>query len=258
MEDYSEKLLDYIDGILSPEEMTAVANAISQSPSLAEEYQGMKAMMGLIEKDEDVMPSSRLQKNFDKVLNEHIDNLQPSETKTAIRKRLDPDVSFNIRSLYKYAAAAVILILVGVMGGRLWTQEKQIDNMSEDLVALLDEQSTSQRIRAVNMSHEISEPSDKIFDALIETMNTDKSSNVRLAAVTALEKFTEEQIVVDAFINSLGVQEDPTVTIALINILANIKEQNAIQPLEQLLEDEKHMQFVKEEAQVGLFKLTSI
>ena len=76
--------------------------------------------------------------------------------------------------------------------------------------------------------------------------------------MTALEKFTTDDKVKNAFINSLGVQEDPTVTIALINILATIKEQNAIEPLEQLLNDEKHMQFVKDEAQVGIFKLTSI
>jgi len=257
MEDYTEKLLDYIDNKLSPEEMSVIAKAIEQSPALAKEFEEMKMITRIIADDEQDLPSDRLRSNFDQMLL-HAQTAEKSPQTNTIHKSLPQKQTFVFRSLYRYAAVAVILILVGAMVGMLYTQEQQIDNMSEDLMALLDEKSTSQRIKAVNMSQEINEPSDKILDALIATMNSDKSSNVRLAAVTALEQFTEEKMVVDAFINSLGLQEDPTVTIALINILANIKDQNAIKPLEELLDDEKHMQFVKEEAQVGIFKLTSI
>lgn len=259
MDNYSEKLIDYIDGKLSGQERQAMQNELNQSPELTVELAQLKVMMGILDSDLEVVPSERLKSNFDKFLNEQIDlaqleNKSPNQNLT----KADKVKTFKLSSLYKYAAAAVVLVLVGVLVGRTYTQEEQIDKLSDDLYAMLEQKSTSQRIKAVNMSHDMDTPSDGILDALINTMNTDKSSNVRLAAVTALEKFTTDEKVINAFINSLGVQEDPTVTIALINILASIKEQNAIKPLEQLLNDEKHMQFVKDEAQVGIFKLTSI
>jgi len=259
MENYSDRLIDYIDGKLNRAELEAMQEKLNQSPELASELQQLKSMMGIIDNDMNANPSARLQSNFDAFLDKQIDlQDQTDKTLNTSSTQLETAKTFRLSSLYKYAAVAVVLILVGVLFGRTYTQDEQMDKMSEQLYAMLEEQSTSQRIKAVNMSYDINEPEDEILDALISTMNTDKSSNVRLAAVTALEKFTNEETVINAFITSLGVQEDPTVTIALINILANIKEQNAIEPLEQLLKDEKHMQFVKDEAQVGIFKLTSI
>ena len=255
MENYSERLIDYLDKQLTGEELTRMEIELERSPELAEELKELRLMMGIINEDLEARPSNRLQHNFDKFLEAEIQKTEQVNTpKAAVREQR----TFKLASLYKYAAAAVALILIGVLVGRTYTQDEHIDRMSEDLYAMLEEKSTSQRIKAVNMSQDMAEPNAGILDALINTMNTDKSSNVRLAAVTALEKFTTDEKVINAFINSLGVQDDPTVTIALINILASIKEQNAIKPLEQLLNDDKHMQFVKDEAQVGIFKLTSI
>ena len=258
MENYSERLIDYIDQTLSSAELIAMEVELDRNPELASELQGLKLMMGIISEDIVALPSDNLQSKFDKFLTSEIEEQKAKEKIRNQDTSSTPAKTFNLSSLYKYAVAAAVLLLVGVLVGRLYTQDKQMDKLSEDLYAMLEEKSTSQRIKAVNMSHDLEEPNHGILDALIKTMNTDKSSNVRLAAVTALEKFTTYDKVKNAFINSLGMQEDPTVTIALINILASIKEQNAIEPLEQLLNDEKHMQFVKDEAQVGIFKLTSI
>lgn len=259
MDNYSEKLIDFIDGKLSDQELQAIKNELKRSPELAAELSEIKIMMGIIDDDILSIPSNRLQNNFDEFLNNQIKQAKVESNSTSFNQtQIKKAKTFRLSSLYKYAVAAVVLVLVGVLVGRTYTQEEQIDKLSNDLYVMLEEKSTSQRIKAVNMSYDMNTPSQGILDALINTMNTDKSSNVRLAAVTALEKFTTDEKVINAFINSLGVQEDPTVTIALINILASIKEQNAIKPLEQLLNDEKHMQFVKDEAQVGIFKLTSI
>lgn len=257
MENINEKLMDYLDQNLTPEEMILVKNELDNSPELKQELAELISMMDIIATDTEALPSSRLQNNFDEMLSAQI-SLQNQAKGTTTPKNNEKANVTNLRSYYKYAAAAVALILVGVLMGRMYTQEEQIDQMSQDLYALLDEKSTSQRIKAVNMSHDMIKPSQDILNALIKTMNEDQSSNVRLAAVRALEKFTNEQKVIDAYISALQSQEDPNVTITLINILANIKAESAIQPLENLLKDEKHMQFVKDEAQVGIFKLTSI
>ena len=259
MENHSDKLIDYLDNKLSVQEMKEMEQALANTPELSNDLEELKQMMNIMDSDTNVNPSPRLKTNFDSFLKEQI-RLQEFESSERIQnsKKNTAAKTVKLSTVYRYAVAAAALILVGVLAGRLYTQEEQIDVMSQELYAMLEEKSTSQRIKAVNMSHDIEAPNDGILEALIKTMNTDKSSNVRLAAVTALEKFTEDKKVINAFINSLGVQDDPTVTIALINILASIKEQNAIAPLEQLLKDDKHMQFVKDEAQVGIFKLTSI
>jgi HEAT repeat protein len=116
----------------------------------------------------------------------------------------------------------------------------------------LDQQSASQRIQAVNYARDITTPDYQIISALIKTMNTDENSNVRMAAIQALSRFTEESIVVDALVSSLDIQTDPLLQITLINILVELKEERAVDAMKKLLDQEETHETVKRMAQKGL------
>ena len=169
------------------------------------------------------------------------------------------------RTLWYKIAASIILIASGVFIGTLITTNKENENiqvadlknevkeMRETLMFnLLTEESASERIKAVSYADEINNPDSKIVAALITTMNEDKNVNVRLAALNAVSKFSDNKNVSDALIASLGKQTEPLMQIALINILTEKKATKAKEPIQEILKDEKTLQPVKEIAQKGL------
>jgi HEAT repeat protein len=97
---------------------------------------------------------------------------------------------------------------------------------------------------------------DEILKALIQTLNTDPNMNVRLVALEGLTKFYEEPIVKKALVESLAKQTDPTIQIALIQVLVQMKEKSAIKPFEQIIENNESLPAVKDEAQMGILVLT--
>ena len=87
-------------------------------------------------------------------------------------------------------------------------------------------------------------------------MNEDPNSNVRLAAMEALGKFSNEVRVRNALIQSLSTQKDPVVQIALIQLLVKMKEKSVVGQLEQMTKDATTMKAVKDEAYSGILKLS--
>lgn len=64
------------------------------------------------------------------------------------------------------------------------------------MVAMIDnQQSASQRMVGVSVAYELKTADDQIVNVLVRTMNEDPNTNVRLAALEALGKFNEEDIV---------------------------------------------------------------
>jgi HEAT repeat protein len=124
------------------------------------------------------------------------------------------------------------------------------------VLSSLQNQSASSRIGAVKASYQMSTMDDEIVEALINTMNTDKNANVRLAAVDALSEFSDEEAVRKALIKSLTTQDKAVVQIALINLMVRLKEHRAIEPMKQIMQDENSIEVVKDEANYGVFKLS--
>ena len=131
--------------------------------------------------------------------------------------------------------------------------KKEVKDMKETLLfALLKEESASQRIRAVSYTEDISNPDVSIINALVSTLNHDKNVNVRLASLYSLARFPNNASVRDSLVRSLSMQTEPIVQIVLINMLTEMKEERAIQPIRDILSDEKTLPDVKTIAEKGL------
>ncbi len=203
-------------------------------------------------------------------------NDQPSLTfSSSLAARLDPPQVGPVRKFTSWIvriAAGLALLIIGFSGGVFYyrlnpkgvatTLNNDDASVTEIKQMLAFEQtlntSASERIQAVNQSSELSGVDQEITRLLINTLNFDPNVNVRLAACQALLRFENEPNVSEALIQSLGIQTDPNMQIALIETLVAIKEKRAINQMEQLVRNQEVMEAVRRKAEEGLDRLSKV
>lgn len=162
-------------------------------------------------------------------------------------------------------AAAILLLVGGAWIGAVYQEkkdakpdqltalQKEVKEMKQVLLfSLIDDESASQRIKAVSYAEEMSNPDQPVVDALMNTLNNDRNANVRLAALYSLARWADNRTVRDSLVLSLGKQTEPIVQIVLINLLAEKRETRAIAPMKAILSNGKALKEVREAAQKGL------
>jgi len=104
--------------------------------------------------------------------------------------------------------------------------------------SLLEKESASDRLKAVSLTSEMNQVSQKVTTALFKTMNGDENVNVRLAALEALKPYAKESAVREELIKSIGKQDSPLVQVAMAEFMATIQEKKSVKALQKLLENE--------------------
>jgi hypothetical protein len=248
--------IDFIDKQLNAELTKQVSNHIEKCTHCQLEIEQLSNVLNELSKMESEQPSNRLKRNFMQML-QHEKTIQDKSKKIAINQ-------FLLSNPYLRVAASFILLIGGVLIGlnlnkstnnqaELQSLQNEVSEVKQLLIySKLEQQSPSQRIQAVNYARDITSLDYGIITALINTMNTDENNNVRMAAIQALAKYTDDKLVVEALVQSLEFQKDPLLQITLINILVNIKEQAAIKSMQKLLLDEETHETVRKLAQKGL------
>ncbi|SIT84021.1 HEAT repeat domain-containing protein [Pontibacter indicus] len=123
----------------------------------------------------------------------------------------------------------------------------ELSQMKKVLFTTLIEQPLAvDRLRAVNISQEMTEADSRVIDALFNSLNNDPNVNVRLAAVEALKIHTAKPEVRAGLIRSIGQQDSPMVQIALADLMQALQEKEAVPQLKQLLQDEGTNELVKD------------
>ncbi len=247
-------LIDYIDGTLNESDRVRVELEIAKNGDAKRLYEQLKEVMGAMEKAKNLEPGENMKASFEKALHEEM------------HKAKERVIFFQ--PVFYRAAAAVLLVAAGVAIGnwinRNQQQQQQIADIQNELAAtkqmmlamIENQQSASQRIQGANVALKITKADDEVVNALAKTMNEDPNTNVRLAALEALAKFRQERQVRKVLIQSLSNQKDPVVQIALIQLLVQMKEKDAVKGLEEIIDDNETMKAVKDEAYTGLMKLS--
>ena len=169
-------------------------------------------------------------------------------------------------------AASVTLLLLGFAGGLVYEQGRSnpagalmtaddappVQTMKKVLAFTQQPKtSASERIQAVNQSYELDGIDEAITQLLINTLNFDTNVNVRLAACQALSRFESEPHVREALIQSLTIQTDPNLQIALIDMLVASKEKRAVGEMQRLAHSQQTIQAVRLRAQEGINRLAA-
>jgi hypothetical protein len=168
------------------------------------------------------------------------------------------------------AAFSAALLLAGGMAGRYVAGERaavtrnpemahlqaQVENLSQLVtLSLLQEQSPSARLRGVTYSYQVTQPDPEVEQELLRTVNHDENINVRLSAVVAIAKFAKNPEVRRALVDSIPVQESPLVQIAVIDLLVQLNDKDAVPALRKLALEKETDEGVRQRALSALQKL---
>jgi hypothetical protein len=163
------------------------------------------------------------------------------------------------------AAMAMLVLAIGIgtgffIRGRDTSEISQlrgeIYNMRQ-LVALslLQQQNASDRMRGVNYSYRVEQDDPQVLAALLTAVNHDPNTNVRLAAVDALRKFSDSPVGRRGLVQALAKQDSPLVQIAILDQIVELREKSAAPAIQPLLTIQDVNPDVRQRAQWALKQL---
>lgn len=148
----------------------------------------------------------------------------------------------------RFAAALGLLALAFVAGYWLAPgndmEVQQLTHEVADLkemvmLTLLQKDAATERLRAVGLTREMQNVSDKVTDALFATLNEDSNVNVRLAALDALKSYAADASVRQRLIESIARQRSPLVQVALAELMVALQARQSVDELRKIIEDDQ-------------------
>ncbi len=255
-------LIDFVDKTLGRDDTEKVRRHLENCRACREEVDHLVVLFQAMNKVEDEQPDPSMKAGFEAILEAEKQTQAAAPVIDMASRRRSP-----LHSPFMQLAAGVALLIAGMMLGLLFLgnhgNNRQVAQLSNEvdqlkdmlIMSKLDQPSASQRIMAANYLEEMSTPGTDVLKALINTMNTDDNANVRMAALNALSKFSNEPIVRDALVDALSVQTDPIIQISLINILVQMNETRAVDKMKQLIDDNGTNESVKKLAEKGVLTI---
>jgi HEAT repeats len=257
-EEFRQLIPEYLAGRLGPEETRAFKAQMSGQAELLMEVEELRATwqdLGIIPQSQ---PSAALRARFYRRVHDIQSGRSPLPRGAFVWWK--PGLAGLVRQVTIVLALFCLGMYVGrvSMSGRATSGETaqlqgQIQNLRETVaLSLLDRQSATSRMEGVSWGSQVAHPNQDLLSALIETLEHDPNTNVRLAALDALEKFSNEGPVRQAMVNALGKQDSPLVQIALIDALVHMREKNAAGEFQKLSTEADANAAVRQRAQWAL------
>lgn len=264
-EEVEGKMTDYLDNTLNEEIREEIEKHLGTCESCLDELRDCKEILMLISKEEIVKPDDSLRINFYHMLHSEIKK-NSGNIKEDHRIRV---ASWYRKKSFSIAAGIALLISGTFIGMVIYSgiintgDRSELKQLHSEVTALkkaalftmLKEESSSDRIMAVNYVDDFENPDDNVIDVLFRTLNNDKNVNVRMAAAYALAKFANQQSVCDSLVKSLPMQNDPILQVTLINILVERKELSAIKTIQAIITNASTLKEVKQVAENGIKQL---
>jgi len=266
-----EMFAEYLLGDLNSSALADVRTHLSSCPACREELESLSAVwakLGVLPREQ---PGPDLRRRFYDMLEAYKEGMEKETRGVNIGQILSRWVGRIMprRPVYQFALSLVLLsagLATGyLLNGRRPALENEMVLLRSEVrdmrqtiaMSMLKQASPSERLMGVSWSAQLEQPDKKILQALLETLDNDPNTNVRLAAVDALYLFYDHPQVKAGLAPSLGLQTSPLVQLALIDLLVEIRERRAAEALRILIQDEKLNPEVKKRAEIGLARLSS-
>ncbi len=264
-----EMFPEFLTGELDQSTQEKVQNHLATCDSCRSELEALSAIwtkLGVIPEEQ---PSGEVRTRFYTMLEAYKQGMVQEKQPSRIQKLLS-DIAENVwpkRPAFQLSMALLFLI-VGLAAGiflsshgqnrdQLAELKNEFQDMQQTLaIALLDRPSANERLKGVSISARMDNPDSQTLEALLYTLDNDPNVNVRLAAVDALYLFHDHDGVKEGLLRSIAKQASPLVQVALIDLLVNMRERQAVEALRMLLRDERLNPDVKHYAEQGLQQLS--
>lgn len=237
------ELPDFLAGNLEPAARAEMQSHIEDCAECGE-LAGLWASLGSIPEE---LPPARMRARFHEMLG---------------RETAPPA---KARGWSWQVAAAVLIAVFGFAAGRYLPREqakeitelrREVQDMREMFaLSLLQQQSASDRLRGVSYAYQMDGGDAPLRDALLETLNSDSSVDVRLAAVDALRRMAAQPPVRQGFLASLDRAQAPLVQIALIDAIVELNERKSVMVFRKLQTATDVDELVKQRARWGLDRM---
>ncbi len=257
----SDLIPDYLDGTLDMETMREVELHLGKCNECQQELEEMKALFHAFDGHDIPVPSEKLRTSFEMALEAE------KESRGKVVPLSSPEKKTNWGGNLLKIAASVALLAVSFQMGSLFQQRKvdgdiallrdeTLQMKQTTMLSLMENQSASKRIQGVNYIDEFEQPDEAIIEALGNRLLYDENDNVRLTAFEALSKFTSSETVKNLLIEALEKEKNPSIQVAIIQVLVQIQERKAAEPMKKLLEQEDTQPFIKEQIKAVLPSIT--
>lgn len=271
----TELFIDYQDGTLPPDEAVQMRAHLASCPTCQREWSALQEITRKLDQLPAPAPSPRLRENFYALLETHRRDADAPSPFALAKSRID---RFFAALLPAQPAAqfafSLALLAAGLFAGarllhpptaalpddtakqELAELRAQVNNMNRLVTySLLQQKSTSDRLQGVLATMDLRNPDRKILTDLVGALAFDPSLNVRLSAVEALAPHAQEEVVRAGLLAALSRETAPLVQMAMIELLANVRETEAAPLFEQLSRDTQADQNVREAAKRALATL---
>lgn len=254
-EQYMPLALEYIEGRLSLEREAELQACLAAGHIREEELHELAELYGKLPDQKIAIPTTRMQHRFYEALAAEQEIVEREAAKQ--EKKLTPNFSERLTAWWRsfsfsqpamQLAYGMLLLLLGTgIGYLLRSQpayEDQLSQLSTEvqqmrelmILSMLEQSSSTERLKAVNISYELPQADARIVEALLHTLNHDPNVNVRLAAVEALRQHAAQPAVRQGLIASINGQDSPLVQIALADLMVELQEKKAVEPMQKLLD----------------------
>jgi len=270
-----DSFIDYQDGSLPADESAAVRAHLASCPVCQREWSALQEITRKIDHLSDVPePSPRLREQFYAMLETHQREADAPSPFALARGRIDRFFAALLPSqpALQFGFAAALLALGLFVGQRFLAKpgiptddsaraelaalRAQVNSMGQLVTySLLQQQSTSERMRTVLATMDLKSPDRKVLTDLVGSLAFDPSINVRLSAVEALAQHSDDSLVRAGVLSALPKETAPLVQVAMIELLATARDQSAKPVFEKLSRDEALDRNVREAARRALAAL---
>lgn len=267
-------LPDFLMGSFTESERSSIQTHLKSCHACRREYESLSLLWNSLSALPEEKPSPAMRERFNAMLSAYEQGIRHGET-SSVWETLNQFISRFLPSQPAIQFAMMFVLVVGsfVLGSRSedgleWGGNGQDDQielaelrgevlaMSRMLaISLLQQQSASERIKGASWTDRLSQPDEQVIGTLVQTLNYDPNVNVRLAAMDALTKYSEEPEIRETLIGSLAKQTSPLVQLALVEVIAELNIPGAATVFRQILQSKEINQTVKERIQERLTQL---
>ncbi|TDI91928.1 MAG: zf-HC2 domain-containing protein [Caldithrix sp.] len=260
-EHVTRQIADYLGGNLNDSALSKIEEHLLSCSACKAEFESLGTTWEKLGKLPEATPPATVKARFYAMLEAYEAGQNVAAIRLGWREKVNNSLGrwWPQQPVFQFGLALALLI-IGLISGLamkapsqgnqdLMVLRNEVYSLRQMVAtALLQNQSSSERLRGVSYSYRVAQPEATTLETLLNTLDYDSNLNVRLATIDALSIFYDEEVVRAGLIESLTRQTSPLTQIALIELFVERQEKQAVSALKLLMNNEMFNQTVRRRA----------
>lgn len=240
-EQYEQLIADYLQGSLDEAGQRKLESLLESGEIDFIDFRAMEQLHQDLEMLPVPKPSAQMRSNFYDMLEAEVSKQQEAKV-----SKLTPFLGEMLKAitLPRLAYTFSLLVIGALIGSNFNSSDQQMQQLSSEManmrqmmmVSMLEGPSTTDRLRAVNISASLPSADQTAIRALLFTLNNDASDNVRLQAVEALVRWGDQPEVRQGLVKSIARQQSDIVITELADAMVELGLKSAATEFQQLVQ----------------------